>query len=508
MTLVAVSFLLVWMVDKLTSSHREYHQAVADESSRSTAEQVSRFIVERERLVSLFAQKYIDTLLKVINDPEDDDLRDSLAKQIGDFFPDHFAFTIADKNGIPYFEDFDGLVSEMCEVDLKQFSKQGYYGQVIHPNSEVYHFDVMANFGNEDVDAILFISFNSNLLGNILSTAQTKGHQMMLLFSEKEDLIEVIASGARNVLSRDDYRLSLNEKNRILQRVKVKETRWQAVDFHSVNLFNAYNRQLYIECLIILVIVSIILGVLYYRLHHEAQRRHVAEAQKEHFMRVVAHELRTPAAGVSGALSLITDSLSENLTADEKHLFEICERNTQQLLSLVDDFLDFHRMESGTFKLDKATVCVNEVVSFAIASCEAYATKFASKIVFLECDKEIASTIDSKRIQQVLINLFSNAAKYGAENDTIEVDLAQEADWVVIGVTDHGRGIPSDIQDTLFAPYVMSTSNKRVKISSTGLGLSIAKSIVEAHGGQIGFSSEENVGTRFYFNFPVGELSV
>jgi len=510
-SLIAFSTVLVtllWMGDKRIVSHQEYHQSVADKSSRSAAYQVSQFILERERLVSLFAKQFIGQIHKLIVDPENELLRDELTVSIAEFFPDYFAFTIANAEGNPYIEDFDGFKSELCISDLKEFSNKEQNRQIIHPNSEGYHFDVMSKFKIDEVDVILFISFYAGLLGDILDATQTNGHQMMLIYPDRADLIEVLAGGARNVISRDDYRLEQQEQARILSRVAVEHTRWQALDFSIPNLFSDYRQQVYYEGLLILIVISIVLGGLYFRLQKEAALRIEAENQKEIFMRVVAHELRTPAASVSGALGAINDGLVGEISNEAKKLIQICSRNTEQLMSLVDDFLDFNRMESGKFTLSKDMTCVNDLIEVTLANCQSYVDKFGCKIEFLPCEKNVASIIDFKRIQQVLTNLLSNAAKYGAKNAIIKVDLSSEKGLITIGVANSGEGVPQSIQHSVFQPYVMSTKSNYFGISSTGLGLSIAKSIVESHGGKIDFSSDIGRETRFYFTLVEAELDL
>ncbi|MCI0507473.1 MAG: ATP-binding protein, partial [Gammaproteobacteria bacterium] len=109
---------------------------------------------------------------------------------------------------------------------------------------------------------------------------------------------------------------------------------------------------------------------------------------------------------------------------------------------------------------------------------------------------------DAHRIEQVLTNLLSNAAKYGAENDVINVTISQSDDRVKIEVTDHGSGIPTEFQSRVFEKFAMAKQGNRKEVNSSGLGLSIAKAIVNQHGGAIGFISEINKGATFYFDLP------
>ena len=160
--------ILSWLTYNRLADYRQYHQAIADESVAVVAEDVAHFITERNRLVNLFSHDHVKLILQLANDPENDDIREQLAQRISLFFPDHFAFTIADNTGRPYYEDFDGLISELCANDLKQFAQHQHYEPYVHPNSEGYHFDVMAPFGDSDIEGVLFISFHVDILGNFI----------------------------------------------------------------------------------------------------------------------------------------------------------------------------------------------------------------------------------------------------------------------------------------------------------------------------------------------------
>lgn len=495
---------LLWMTQKRIVDHHEYHQFIAAESTSGIADEVSRFVEERNRLVQVFADQHLEAIRAVANAPDNNTHYQSLARLIKLYFPGHFAFTVANSDGVPLFEDFDGLVAESCRADIKSFVEKQYYHPYIHPNYEGYHFDVMTNFG--DKEGVLFISFHADVLGSILRAAQTPGHRLMLIYSAFNDLIEVVAEGARNHIVRDDYRLSDEEKSRILITMPVSDTRWDAMDMYDKGLFSGYRKKLYFEAVIIFLIFVSAGIVMVGRLRREELQRELVEKQKQELMGVISHEFRTPAAAIHGALELITRGTSGPISQETKNLVEMARNNTGQLLSLVNDFLDLQKHESGKLQMSKQNCALLPIVEQAVNNNKVYAEQF--NVTFRLNIKVDAVTVncDVMRIEQVLANLLSNAAKYGAANDVIEVQVFKTpANLVRVSVTDHGEGIAPHLQDKLFEKFVMARTGKSGKVRSSGLGLSISKAIVEAHDGNIGFETRAGEGSTFFFELPVVE---
>jgi signal transduction histidine kinase len=495
---------LLWVTQKRIADHYEYHQFIAAESAAGITDEVSRFVGERNRLVQVFAEQHLEAIRAVAQDPKNERHYQHLEDLIKLYFPGHFAFTVADSDGNPRFEDFDGLVAESCRVDIKSFVEKQYYHPYIHPNYEGYHFDVMTNYGNRE--GVLFISFHADILGSILRAAQTPGHRLMLTYPAFNDLIEVVAEGARNHILRDDYRLSDEEKDRILISMPVSETRWDVVDLHEKGLFLAYQKKLSIEAGIIFLTFVIAAIVMVRRLRKEELQRELVEKQKQELMGVISHEFRTPAAAVHGALELITRGTSGPISQETRHLVDMARSNTLQLLSLVNDFLDLQKYETGKLQMTKQLCELIPVVEQAINNNKIYAEQFSVTFLLNIKTDPVKVYCDAMRIEQVLANLLSNAAKYGATNDVIEIQvLKPAASMVRVSVSDHGDGIAPHIQDKVFEKFVMARTGKSGKVRSSGLGLSISKAIIEEHGGQIAFETRVGEGTTFYFNLPIAQ---
>ncbi|MCI0507022.1 MAG: HAMP domain-containing histidine kinase [Gammaproteobacteria bacterium] len=495
---------LLWITQGRIVDHSEYHHFIATESASGVTDEVARFVGERNRLVQLFADQHLELIRAVANHPADHGYYQQLANLIRQYFPGHFAFTVASAQGLPLFEDFDGLVADSCRADIKSFAEKQYYHPYIHPNYEGYHFDVMSTYGNNE--GVLFVSFHADILGSILSVAQTPGHRLMLIYPAFNDLIEVVAEGARNQIERDDYRLSGEEKSRLLISMPVPETRWDVVDMHDSRLFSLYQRKLYIEAAIIFLVFLIAGIVMVRRLHKEEMQRELVEKQKQELMGIISHEFRTPASAIHGALELVTRGTSGPITGETRRLLDMARSNTRRLLTLVNDFLDLQKYESGKLHMTKQQCELQPIVENAIKNNQIYAEQFGVRFAFNNDTDAVKMHCDSARIEQVLANLLSNAAKYGASNDVIEIQVSKPATSNVrVSVTDHGEGIAPHIQNRIFEKFVMARTGKNGKVRSSGLGLSISKAIIEEHGGRISFETRAGEGTTFYFDLPLTE---
>ncbi len=489
---------------------RNYHESLAKASTAGVAKQIASVISEQNRLVTLFSEEQVELIEAVKSEPDNDSIREKLRVKIKRFFSNYFAFSVVNLEGKPFFDDFDGLISTVCENDIVSYAKTRKYHPYIHPNSEAYHFDVMSYFGKKNKDGILFISFKADILGDILQSTQVNGHWLMLGYPEKSNLIEVVAEGARNKITRNDYRLSKSEHARILNRVAVKGTRWEAIDLYKPGLFWEHESVIIFEALATYIFIFILCVFFVSRLFREECRSKLMEQQKQDLMGVITHEFRTPVTAIIGALGLLQHkSIATNFKDNVKELVDIALTNTKRLNYLVNDFLDLQKMESGPLSMDMQPLNIVNVIKETIASMTTYAKQFSVSYSFDSNTENIWVQADRKRIEQVVTNLLSNAAKYGGKikpedkNSRVEVQVVLLKAYVKVLVTDHGSGIPAEFQQRVFEKFTVFNKQLNGKVKSTGLGLSIAKEIIEAHKGSIGFTSKVDDGTTFYFVLPL-----
>lgn len=232
-------------------------------------------------------------------------------------------------------------------------------------------------------------------------------------------------------------------------------------------------------------------------------RKRVERMQKE-FVSTVSHELRTPLTSISGSLALILAGSAGELPPKALKLLSIASNNSERLINLVNDILDIEKITAGKMQYHFSKVDLLPVLRAAMEANKGYADKFK---VYFECDAAVDGpiyvNIDQKRIEQVLSNLLSNAAKYSPPNKPVIVAVQRRAESVRVSVQDQGKGVPEAFKPKIFSKFSQADSSDTREKGGTGLGLSITKAIVEQHQGSIGFISEKGLGTTFYFDLPL-----
>jgi signal transduction histidine kinase len=170
---------------------------------------------------------------------------------------------------------------------------------------------------------------------------------------------------------------------------------------------------------------------------------------------------------------------------------------------LINDLLDIEKIASGNMRFDMRERALAAITSKAVQANEAYAEKFKARIQLAAIDPELEVWIDEDRYIQVLSNLLSNAAKFSPAGGTIEVSCEARAQRIRICVRDQGPGIPVEFRSRIFGRFCQADSSAARKVGGTGLGLHIARQLVEHMRGTIGFDTEIGRGTTFWIEFPV-----
>lgn len=224
-----------------------------------------------------------------------------------------------------------------------------------------------------------------------------------------------------------------------------------------------------------------------------------AHSVKDEFLALVSHELRTPLTSIQGYAELLQ---GEDLDADQHDYVEVIDRSSARLLSIVEDLLLMAEIQSGGLPLHLSEVVLNELIVTAGEAAEPFA---AGKNIDLEIDIEphIATQGDHVRLGQVIDNLLSNAIKYTPNGGDVSVTMTRIGETATIAIADTGIGIPGDEQAEMFGRFFRTSNARNSGIAGSGLGLAITRGIVEAHGGTIGFTSVEGVGTTFRVSLPL-----
>jgi PAS domain S-box-containing protein len=222
------------------------------------------------------------------------------------------------------------------------------------------------------------------------------------------------------------------------------------------------------------------------------------ERVKHEFFSMVSHDLRTPITSVRAFMThLETGGLYGTLTEKGQRHLQGVEENLDRMIRLTTDLLDLDKLEAGQMQIEQDVIKVQDLLNHSVDSVRQLAEQKRVTLVAQETDMEAYG--DMHRLTQVLVNLLSNAIKFSPEDSTVEINAVSMRHQVEIQVVDHGRGIPQAMQDLIFERYKqVEVSDHKVK-KGAGLGLAIAKALVDAHNGQIGVASEEEKGTKFWF---------
>ncbi len=225
------------------------------------------------------------------------------------------------------------------------------------------------------------------------------------------------------------------------------------------------------------------------------------ERLKSEFVSTVSHELRTPLTSIRGSLSLLAGNVLGEVTEPVAAMIDIASRNTSRLLRIVDDLLDFQKLEAGAFELDRVDVDVCSVASDAVEANRGFAQQFGVKLEFERPIHPLNAHVDVERLMQVLANLISNAVKFSPSGSTTRVVVGSSGGRILLEVTDQGRGVPKEFRSRLFSQFAQAEAADSAA-KGTGLGLSICRSMVELMGGEIGYTPTPSGGSTFSVWLP------
>lgn len=234
--------------------------------------------------------------------------------------------------------------------------------------------------------------------------------------------------------------------------------------------------------------------------HDMADALAEAARKKKEIVAVVSHDLRTPLTSLQGYLSLLYRGAYGDLTDTALERTRMAERAVARLIKLINDLLDLEKLESGKFDFNPVDAHSDEIIEASLNSLRGIAEE--RKIQFVEPEFDITCHCDPERIEQVLINLLSNALKYSPDNSKVSIGVVREKGFVRWIIRDQGPGIPPDLQEAIFERFQQVSASEDRKKGGTGLGLAICKAIIEQHGGTIGVMSEIGQGSAFWFTVP------
>lgn len=229
--------------------------------------------------------------------------------------------------------------------------------------------------------------------------------------------------------------------------------------------------------------------------------------QKNQFLGIAAHDLRNPLEVIQTYSEFLLEDAAAVLSEEQVDFINKIFSSSAFMLNLVNDFLDYSRIEVGRLDLDLAPVELPQLTERVIDRSRLFADKKRVEIVFERAENLPRMLLDESKIEQVLDNLIGNAIKFSPAETCIKIVLATRGTKIVLSVKDDGPGIEKSDAETLFAPFVKGRAKPTGGEKSTGLGLAIVKRIVEGHGGEISVETGIGRGSTFYVSLPLKKIN-
>ena len=238
---------------------------------------------------------------------------------------------------------------------------------------------------------------------------------------------------------------------------------------------------------------------------HDVTELRAIEKLKQHFLAVASHDLRAPLTSVTLNISIVTESLVEQISPQAKVELDRVQVSAQRLSSLVNELLELDKLEAGKFGLELTRVGVSD-------ACEAaksllFGLSRQSGVSMLGPQDDALVKADEKRLVQIISNLLSNAIKFSPKNGKVTLSVHTQDRQAVIRVTDEGPGIAPADAAMIFEKFSQTRSAAATDHKGTGLGLAVVKALVDSHGGTVGVDSELGRGSTFWVKLPLASES-
>ncbi|AZZ38195.1 hypothetical protein CIK05_15765 [Bdellovibrio sp. qaytius] len=347
-------------------------------------------------------------------------------------------------------------------------------------------------------------SEDKKLHSTITQLIETKpsAFSQVLLKSRQSLLIENVTEEQLSLLGSDENQMSLLQSLNFASMISVPLVAHQKfignmvlISTNGLNLFHESDLRLAEE-----VALRAALSFENSYLYNESQK---AIATREEVLAVVSHDLKSPLTTIKLVGQMLASMQTPNKAVCDDFAKKI-EKSSKQMQVLIEDLLDFAKIQSGTFSVNKSAENISEAIYEVAEPLQAQA-EANHQHLFVDLPANLPQVnIDLARTVQVVSNLLSNALKFTPSGGTIKITAVARSSDVLVSVSDNGPGVPPDCLTRVFDRFWQVEGTKQ---KGSGLGLSIAKGIVLAHGGRIWVESEANKGSTFHFTLPRAEIT-
>ncbi|MEO5949121.1 MAG: GAF domain-containing sensor histidine kinase, partial [Candidatus Saccharimonas sp.] len=231
------------------------------------------------------------------------------------------------------------------------------------------------------------------------------------------------------------------------------------------------------------------------------------DTMKDEFVSMASHQLRTPLTSVKGYISMVLEGDAGKITKTQRQLLQEAFTSSERMVHLISDFLNVSRLQTGKFVVDRKEADLAEITRQEVTNIGQIASSHQMRVEYKKPTRFPRLYIDEGKIRQVIMNFIDNAIYYSPDAKVVKLSLTVEEGDVVLRVIDHGMGVPEGAQDKLFTKFFRAENARKQRPDGTGVGLFLAKKVIDGHGGSLVFESELDKGSTFGFRLPIKKLS-
>ncbi len=254
--------------------------------------------------------------------------------------------------------------------------------------------------------------------------------------------------------------------------------------------------------IVIVFAVTILLFIISHAVVNSFEKVAEASQLKSEFISILSHELRTPLSAIKWQLNALSDDKIKKSPEESKRTIAIVAEENEKMVRLINDLLDVNRIEDKAFGLNPTKFSLSELTSRVVGEHEPYSKASNLALTLLSPRTDLMVRADETRIRSVVSRLIDNAIRYSTAGGNITVTLEDLGDKVRWSIMDQGVGIPAVELERIFSKFFRATNILRYQTEGLGIGLYIAKYVIEASGGEIGFRTLEGRGSTFFFTLP------